>query len=96
MPDFRSVMNATSRAILQSVVATDAALSAPERVAIQRLLDGLCETSEATQRGDDEPLLVTQKTAAKLLSVSRVTVWRLTKDHVLHPVELLPGTWRYP
>jgi hypothetical protein len=27
--------------------------------------------------------------------VSRVTVWRMTKDCVLHPVEILPGTWRY-
>ena len=40
--------------------------------------------------------MVTQKLAAKLLSVSRVTVWRLTKDGVLHPVEIFPGTWRYP
>lgn len=30
-----------------------------------------------------------------MLSVSRVTVWRLTKDRVLKPVEILPGTWRY-
>ncbi len=43
----------------------------------------------------DGPLSVTQKVAAKLLSVSRVTVWRLIKDEVLHPVEILPGTWRY-
>ena len=41
-------------------------------------------------------LLVTQKRAAELLSVSRATVWRMTKDCLLHPVEIIPGTWRYP
>ncbi|MGH7945262.1 MAG: helix-turn-helix domain-containing protein [Opitutaceae bacterium] len=34
--------------------------------------------------------------AAELLSVSRATIWRMTKDCVLHPVEIIPGTWRYP
>lgn len=45
-----------------------------------------------------EPLqsvLLTQRDAAKILGVSRVTVWRMTCDHVLHPVELLSGTVRY-
>lgn len=88
-------MNATSRAILQSVVTTDAALSALERGALQRVLEGLFESAETTTRASDAPLLLTQKDAAKLLSVSRVTVWRLTRDQVLHPVEILPGTWRY-
>lgn len=91
-------MNPTSRAILQSVLSTDVSLSDPERTAMQRLLEGLFETppSASENRGrTGEPLLVTQKLAAKLLSVSRVTVWRLTKDCVLHPVEILPGTWRY-
>ena len=43
----------------------------------------------------DDRLLVTQKQAAELLSVSRVTIWRMTKDCVFHPVEILPGPWRY-
>lgn len=88
-------MNPTSRAILESVVSTDASLSPPERGVIQRLLSGVVEAPLAP-RSADEPLMVTQKIAAKLLSVSRVTVWRLTKDSVLHPVEIFPGTWRYP
>ena len=88
-------MNPTSRAIFESVVSTDASLSPPERGAIQRLLNGLVEGPVSAPRPVDEPLLVTQKIAAKLLSVSRVTVWRLTKDAVLHPVEIFPGTWRY-
>lgn len=45
-----------------------------------------------------EPLqsvLLTQRDAAKILGVSRVTVWRMTSNRVLHPVELLSGTVRY-
>lgn len=87
-------MNATSRAILQTVLATDASLSAAERSAAQRLIDGQTD-SPTIGGGADDRLLVTQKQAAELLSVSRVTIWRMTKDCVLHPVEILPGTWRY-
>ncbi len=88
-------MNTTSRALFQTVLSTDNALSGPERHALQRVLDGVNEIAAPRAGGTDASLLVTQKTAAKLLSVSRVTVWRLTKVHVLHPVQILPGTWRY-
>ena len=88
-------MNTTSRAILQTVLATDTALAPVERNAIQQLVDGRIE-EPATRRPMGERLLLTQKNVATLLSVSRVTVWRLTKDSVLHPVEIMPGTWRYP
>lgn len=87
-------MNATSRAILQTIVTTDDSLSAEDRGAIQRLLDGRVEPV-VVEPQLNEPLLLTQKMAATLLSVSRVTVWRLTKERRLHPVEILPGTWRY-
>ncbi len=30
-----------------------------------------------------------------MLGVSRVTIWRMTKEYVLHPVEILPGSWHY-
>lgn len=89
-------MNATSRAILQTVLATDASLSAGERSAAQRLIDGHAEPLSSAPGGTDELLLLTQKRAAELLSVSRATIWRMTKDCVLQPVEILPGTWRYP
>lgn len=88
-------MNATSRAILQTVLATDPSLSVAERKAAQRLIDGQTESPTVGGGGADDRLLVTQKQAAELLSVSRVTIWRMTKDCVLHPVEILPGTWRY-
>src|SRR5688572_5850906 len=89
-------MNATSRAILQTVLATDAALSPAERSAAQRLIDGQVESPAVLGSGMDERLLLTQKRAAELLSVSRATIWRMTKDCLLHPVEIIPGTWRYP
>jgi hypothetical protein len=89
-------MNATSRAILQTVLATDTSLSVGERGAVQRVINGETETLVGAVGGPGEPLLVTQKAAADLLSVSRVTIWRMTKDSALHPVEILPGTWRYP
>lgn len=91
-----AVMNATSRAILQTVIATDPSLSHIERDAIQGLMDGLVQSRCSVSDTTPDVLLVTQKAAAKFLSVSRVTVWRLTRDSVLHPVEILPGTWRYP
>ena len=31
----------------------------------------------------------------KLLSVNCVTIWRMTPDGTLHPVEILPGMLRY-
>jgi predicted DNA-binding transcriptional regulator AlpA len=89
-------MNPTSRAIFQSVLGSDGTLTSAERSALQRVLNG--ETTEAISpgRGESDQLLLSQKKAAKLLDVSRVTIWRMTKESALHPVEILPGTWRYP
>jgi hypothetical protein len=88
-------MNTTSRAILQTVLTTDTSLSPIERSAVQRLIAGKTEGSASVADDDDDRLLVTQKVAAKMLNVSRVTIWRMAKDAVLHPVEILPGTFRY-
>ena len=57
-------MNATSRAILQTILATDASLSAAERSATKRLVDGEVEAPTVFLAGADERLLVTQKRAA--------------------------------
>ena len=89
-------MNPTSRAILQTVVSTDGSLTPGERDFVRRLISGETVTIESAASAADERLLVTQKRAAELLSVNRVTVWRMTRDCVLHPVEILPGMWRYP
>jgi hypothetical protein len=67
-----------------------------ERGFVQRLLNGdAWRPASATVAAEGERLLVTQKRAAELLSVNRVTIWRMTKDGMLNPVEILPGTLRY-
>ena len=84
-------MNATSRAILQTVLATAPALSVVDRNAAQRLIEGQVDVPGGVEgRVDDDLLLVTQKRAAELLSVSRATIWRMTRDRLLHPVEIIP------
>jgi len=87
-------MNPTSRAILQTVIATDVSLSSGERDFVQRLIDGQTESVSMGLAGE-ERLLVPQKQAAELLSVNRVTIWRMPQDCLLHPVEILPGMWRH-
>jgi hypothetical protein len=87
-------MNATSRAILQTVLATDPSLTTAERSAAQRLIDGQVEALTTVAGGADEWLLVTQQQAAVLLSVGRATIWRMTNDCMRRTVEILPGTWR--
>jgi hypothetical protein len=88
-------VNPTTRAILQTVMTSDSSLSEVERGFVQRLLNGDLGVVSATVATDGERLLVTQKRAAELLSVNRVTIWRMTKDGMLNPVEILPGTLRY-
>lgn len=88
-------MNPTSRAILQTVMTTDGSLTPGERDFVQRLISGEALAHASTPSATDERLLVTQKRAAELLSVNRVTIWRMTRDCLLHPVEILPGMWRY-
>lgn len=82
-------MTAMTRTLLETALRADETLSVTERSALQAALTDVPPDLPAT------PLLVTQKNAAELLDVSRVTIWRMAKDGLLHPVELLPGTWRY-
>lgn len=88
-------MNDTSRAIFQTVLSSDQTLSLVERSALQRLIEGRPDSLREPAVNVDDHLLVTQKRAAEILSVSRATIWRMTKDAVLHPVEIISGTWRY-
>jgi hypothetical protein len=59
-------MNPTSRAILQTVLATDTSLSGAERGTVQRLINGQVEVT-GTVPATDEQAVVTQKRAAELL-----------------------------
>jgi len=67
-------MNATSRAIFQTVLATDSSLSSGERGVPQELIEGRIGNDGAHRDGVDDHLLVTPKRAAEVLSVSRATI----------------------
>ena len=84
-------MNPTSLALLQTVVTSDTTLSQEQKLSLRSLIEG----RPTSQNSPPEKLLLTQKDTAKLLSISRVTLWRMTRDGILHPVEILPGTHRY-
>lgn len=88
-------MNTTSKAILETVLSTDSSLSFGERGAVERLISGKSDFADSRQPTITDRLLITQKEAGAMLSVSRVTIWRMTRDGALNPVEVLPGTWRY-
>ena len=85
-------MNATTRMIIENLAAADATLSEQERQAVERLLKG---GGALRPLFSGESLLMTQKEAARLLNVSRVTLWRLTRKGIFQPVEISPGTLRY-
>ena len=84
-------MNATSITLLQTVASTDSSLSFEQRATLQDLIVGRAESRSAS----GQPFLLTQKDAARMLGISRVTLWRMTKDGRFSPVEILPGTFRY-
>lgn len=84
-------MNPTTRAILQSILSSDPDLTGPESEALRRISSGTLGTAD-----NREPcLLLSQKQAAQQLSISRMTLWRLTKQGILRPVRITPSTWRY-
>lgn len=83
-------MNPTTRAILQSILSSDHDLTGPESEALRRISSGAPAATD-----DPQPcLLLTQKQAAQQLSVSRMTLWRLTKQGLLRPIRITPSTWR--
>jgi len=58
---------------------------------IDRILDGRCDVKPAAPTG---PLLLGMSAGAKLLGVSRATLWRMIKAGKLVKVEVLPGSFR--
>jgi hypothetical protein len=91
---FGSMMNPGFVSTEMARLTTDKSLSFTESQAIQRLINGLT-LAPISPNQRPEHLLVTQKAAAALLSVSRVTIWRMKREGLLRSVEVLPGTWRY-
>jgi predicted DNA-binding transcriptional regulator AlpA len=84
-------MNPTSLTLLQTVATTDATLSVEQRATLQDLIVGRALSRPAS----GQALLLSQKDAASMLGISRVTLWRMTKEGFFAPVEILPGTFRY-
>ncbi len=64
----------------------------PEQLrAIDYILEsGICEKPVITSG----PLLLGMSASAKLLGVSRATLWRMTNLGVLQKIEILPGSFR--
>jgi excisionase family DNA binding protein len=62
-----------------------------QQAAIERILDGKMEAPRPVPTG---PLLVGMGEGAKLLGVSRPTLWRMIKAGRLVKVEVLPGSFR--
>ena len=54
----------------------------------------LAAASQALHSQAPDQLLVNQSEAARLLSVSKCTVWRMVKSGALHPIKVL-GAVRY-
>src|SRR3954470_24608706 len=85
-------MNATSRARLQTRLSRDEPLSASERQALKRIMDGVIETSPVAALGSKEAILLAQTQATKLLSAGRGNDLAVGERRFLNPTELLPGT----
>lgn len=88
-------VNSTARSLLETVLSIEAGLNATERHVVDVLLHGsLVRDAEVSPSGPQQ-FLLTQKEAARRLSVSRVTIWRFVKDGHLTAVELPNGSLRY-
>jgi predicted DNA-binding transcriptional regulator AlpA len=58
---------------------------------IDRILESVIFDNTATMTG---PLLMGMSASAKLLGVSRATLWRMINAGILQKVEVLPGSFR--
>jgi len=66
--------------------------ASPEQMeAIDGILDFGVQKKPMATHG---PLLMGMSASAKLLGVSRATLWRMTKAGLLQKIEVLPGSFR--
>lgn len=81
-------MKPSTRKILKVLLECDDTITEQQR---HKVIDFLLERPEPLK---DLPLLLNQAQVAKLLGVSRITIYRMTKEDVLHPI-LLRDAVRY-
>lgn len=62
-----------------------------QQQAIDNILEGKCSASLPSSPG---PLLLGMSAGARLLGVSRATLWRMIRAGKLEKVEVLPGSFR--
>lgn len=86
-------MKPTTQQILKSVLASDETITDHQK---RKVMDILLERVKENEQPltFHSPLLLGGDKAAKLLGVSRTTLWRITKDGLLHPVTFR-GVSRY-
>jgi len=71
-------------------MANDNSVSPEVAAAVSSALDGNHQPVAET----NGPLLLTMTEAAKVLGVSRSTLWRMVKEKMLAPVEITPRVFR--
>jgi predicted DNA-binding transcriptional regulator AlpA len=67
------------------------AASSEQMQAIDGILESRIQEKPTATTG---PLLMGMSASAKLLGVSRATLWRMTKCGLLQKIEVLPGSFR--
>jgi len=65
--------------------------TAEQQAAVDRILEGTPEAPPAPASG---PLLLGMGVSAKLLGISRATLWRMIKAGRIQKVEILPDSFR--
>lgn len=80
-------MIAITPELLSRLINAPADLSVAERLALAQAAENRTHPGSA--------LLLTQKEVAAMLRVERTTIWRMTRDGILRPTEIFPGTFRY-
>ena len=84
-------MNSGTYKAIEALLNADETVQASRREAV---LDALTELPHSVDAGEKRPLLLNQAEAARLLRVSRITVFRMVKDKQIIPV-MVRGAVRY-
>ena len=84
-------MKTATREMISLALTNDDSVDPDLAETVADILDGRLDPTHVVA---DEPLLLTMTAAAKLLGVSRVTLWRMVKDGDIRPVQITPNVFR--